>query len=77
MSKAAVRDALAPLIRRGVAATCGMVETELLFSARNLTEHDDTGSDCEHWSGSSHLMRCGAASPRSSEHLPSVVSTGR
>lgn len=42
MHKVAVRDTLAPVISRGVAATCGMVETELLYSARNVAEHDHT-----------------------------------
>lgn len=33
---------IGPLISSGLVATCGIVESEMLFSARNVTEHDET-----------------------------------
>lgn len=38
----AVLAVLGPLVRSGLVATCGIVESEMLFSARNLAEHDET-----------------------------------
>lgn len=40
LQKPPVRDALVPLIRRGLVATCGMVDAEAFRSARNVAEHD-------------------------------------
>ncbi len=34
-----VRDRLGPIIEAGVAATCSMVDLEVLFSGRNAREH--------------------------------------
>ena len=36
-----VRDRLGSIIEAGVAATCSMVDLEVLFSARNAQEHGD------------------------------------
>lgn len=38
----AVLGVLGPLIRSGLVATCGIVEAEMLFSARNVADHDLT-----------------------------------
>lgn len=38
----AVLGVVGPLVRSGLIATCGIVESEMLFSARNLAEHDET-----------------------------------
>jgi predicted nucleic acid-binding protein len=35
-----VRDRLAPIIEAGEAATCAIVDLEVLFSARNREDHD-------------------------------------
>jgi len=40
MPLAPVRARLAPLIEAGAAATCSIVDLEVLFSARNHEEHD-------------------------------------
>ncbi|MDN5934221.1 MAG: PIN domain nuclease [Pseudonocardia sp.] len=37
-----VLDALGPLITAGLVGLCGIVEAEMLVSARNVVEHDDT-----------------------------------
>lgn len=37
-----VLDVVGPLIRAGLVAVCGVVEAEMLVSARNVTEHDET-----------------------------------
>ena len=39
MPMPAVRDRLAPIIEAGEAATCAIIDLEVLFSARNLEEH--------------------------------------
>lgn len=36
----AVRDRVAPLLEGGQAATCSMIDLEVLYSARNREEHD-------------------------------------
>lgn len=36
----AVRDRLAPIIEAGEAATCAIIDLEVLFSARNREDHD-------------------------------------
>ena len=41
MVNLAVRDLLQPLIRAGRVATCGVVELEILFSARSTTEIEE------------------------------------
>jgi predicted nucleic acid-binding protein len=38
----AVLDVLGPLITAGLVGLCGIVETEMLVSARNVGEHDET-----------------------------------
>lgn len=38
----AVIDAIGPLIRAGLIGICGVVEAEMLVSARNVAEHDET-----------------------------------
>lgn len=38
----AVLAVMGPLINSGLVATCGIVESEMLFSARNVAEHDET-----------------------------------
>jgi predicted nucleic acid-binding protein len=38
----AVRDRLAPIIEAGEAATCAIIELEVLFSARNREDYDRT-----------------------------------
>lgn len=38
----AVLDAMGPLIRAGLVAVCAVIEAEMLVSARNLVEHDET-----------------------------------
>jgi len=40
VTKPAVRTALEPLIVSGRVATCGMVDAEMLFSARNVADHE-------------------------------------
>lgn len=40
LRKPAVSAILGPLIQQGVVAICGAVELEMLFSARNATDHD-------------------------------------
>lgn len=40
MPHAAVRTRLGPIIEAGEAATCAIVDLEVLFSARNHKEHD-------------------------------------
>lgn len=40
MQQEAVADRLAPIIEDGKAATCAIVELEVLYSARNADEHD-------------------------------------
>ena len=40
MSFEKVRDRLAPIIEAGEAATCAMIDLEVLFSARNREDHD-------------------------------------
>ena len=40
MPHAAVRDRLAPIIEAGEAATCAIIDLEVLFSARNREEHE-------------------------------------
>jgi predicted nucleic acid-binding protein len=35
-----VRDRLAPILEAGEAATCAIIDLEVLFSARNREEHD-------------------------------------
>lgn len=40
MPHTAVRDRLAPIIEAGEAATCAIIDLEVLFSARNREEHD-------------------------------------
>ena len=40
MPLAAVRDRLGPIIEAGEAATCAVIDLEVLFSARNREEHD-------------------------------------
>lgn len=40
MPHPAVRSRLAPIIEAGEAATCAIVDLEVLFSARNRQEHD-------------------------------------
>lgn len=39
MMHATVRDRLAPIIEAGEAATCGIIDLEVLFSARNYDDH--------------------------------------
>lgn len=41
MPLAPVREQLAPIIESGQAATCSIVDLELLFSARNVKEHQE------------------------------------
>lgn len=36
-----VRQRLSPLIRRGLVATCSVIDLELLFSSRGPTEYED------------------------------------
>jgi len=38
--KPAVREVLDPLIRKGLVGTCATVDLEMLYSARNVAEHD-------------------------------------
>jgi predicted nucleic acid-binding protein len=40
MPSAAVRERLGPIIESGEAATCSIVDLEVLFSARNHEEHE-------------------------------------
>lgn len=40
MPQEAVRARLGPIIEAGEAATCGIVDLEILFSVRNHAEHD-------------------------------------
>jgi predicted nucleic acid-binding protein len=40
MQHPAVRDRLAPIIEAGEAATCAIIDLEVLFSARNRQDHD-------------------------------------
>ena len=40
MPLAAVRSRLAPIIEAGEAATCAIIDLEVLFSARNYEEHE-------------------------------------
>jgi predicted nucleic acid-binding protein len=40
MTKPAVREAIVPLADRGLLATCGAVEMEMLYSARNTEDRD-------------------------------------
>lgn len=40
MTKAPVREAIAPLAERGFLATCAPVEMELLYSTRNASDRD-------------------------------------
>jgi predicted nucleic acid-binding protein len=40
LGKPAVSAILAPLIQQGIVAICGAVELEMLFNARNVTDHD-------------------------------------
>ena len=40
MQHPAVRDRLAPIIEAGEAATCAIIDLEVLYSARNYQEHD-------------------------------------
>jgi len=40
LSQPAVHAELYPLIRRGLVATCGPVDLEILYSARNTADHD-------------------------------------
>jgi predicted nucleic acid-binding protein len=40
MSLEKVRDRLAPIIEAGEAATCAIIDLEVLFSARNREDHD-------------------------------------
>ncbi len=40
MPLAAVQARLAPIIEAGEAATCAIIDLEVLFSARNYTEHE-------------------------------------
>jgi len=40
MQIAAVRDRLAPIIEAGEAATCAIIDLEVLYSARNREEYD-------------------------------------
>jgi predicted nucleic acid-binding protein len=42
LAKPNVRAALGPIIQVGKAAVCGVVELEMLYSARNVAEHDRT-----------------------------------
>jgi len=44
MPLAPVRERLAPIIEAGEAATCSLVDLEVLFSARNHYEHERIGS---------------------------------
>jgi predicted nucleic acid-binding protein len=41
MPQDAVRLRLAPIIESGEAATCGIIDLEVLFSARNHSDHQD------------------------------------
>jgi predicted nucleic acid-binding protein len=45
MSVAAVRARLEPLIKAGVVATCATLDTEALYSARNLAEYERIMAD--------------------------------
>jgi predicted nucleic acid-binding protein len=40
MTKQPVREVVAPLADRGLLATCGAVEMEMLYSARNIDDRD-------------------------------------
>lgn len=40
MQHPAVRDRLGPIIEAGEAATCAIIDLEVLFSARNRQDHD-------------------------------------
>lgn len=40
LQKPAVRAVLAPLIQRGVLGTCGVLELEMLYSSRDVADHD-------------------------------------
>lgn len=40
-----VRSALAPLIQRGLVATCGIIELEVLFSARDKADYQSIRAD--------------------------------